>query len=131
MNPYPLGYPETAGSDESMAPSNVTPSNQDNAGDGGGYDGQPEEHWPSHGPYPPAPDLSQPAPAPASEEAVTIIFKDGRPAEQIHNYILTRSTLIVGDRQRREIPTDQLDLAATAKVNQDAGVEFSLPDATR
>jgi hypothetical protein len=60
---------------------------------------------------------------------VTLIFRDGRPAEQIHNYILTRSTLFVGDGQRREIPTDQLDLAATAKANQDAGMDFRLPDA--
>jgi hypothetical protein len=60
-------------------------------------------------------------------EAVTLVFKDGRPPEQIHNYILTRTTLFVRDQHARKIPTDQLDLAATAKVNQDAGVDFQLP----
>jgi hypothetical protein len=71
--------------------------------------------------------MAGPAPVPASEEAVTLIFKDGRPPEQIHNYLLTRSTLYVGD-PHRAIPTDQLDLDATAKVNQAAGVDFQLPD---
>jgi hypothetical protein len=75
--------------------------------------------------------MARPAPDPASEEAVTLIFKDGRPPEQIHNYVLTRTTLYVGDQHRRAIPTDQLDLVATAKVNQDAGVEFQLPNASR
>jgi hypothetical protein len=60
-------------------------------------------------------------------EAVTLVFKDGRSPVQIHNYLLTRTMLYVRDQQHREIPTDQLDLAATAKVNQAAGVDFQLP----
>jgi hypothetical protein len=72
----------------------------------------------------------RPAPAPASEEAVTLVFKDGRPPEQIHNYLMTANTLYVGDQRRREIPVDQLDLAATAKVNREAGVDFHLPGAS-
>jgi hypothetical protein len=60
-------------------------------------------------------------------DAVTLIFKDGRPPEHIHNYLLTPTTLFVGDQQRRTIPVDQLDLTATAQVNQDAGVDFRLP----
>jgi hypothetical protein len=66
-----------------------------------------------------------------SEAAVTLIFKDGRPPEQIHNYILTRDTLYVGDRRSSEIPIDQLDLEATAKVNRDAGVDFRVPEGSR
>jgi hypothetical protein len=61
------------------------------------------------------------------EGAVTLVFKDGRPNQQIHNYILTRTTLYVQDERRREIPVDELDLAATEKANKDAGVEFRLP----
>lgn len=121
INPY---YSDSTGSDDSAAAP---------ASDSGGYDSQPGDQGqlePST-PYPSAVELSHPSTGPESEEAVTIIFKDGRPAEQIHNYILTRSTLIVGDRQHREIPTDQLDLIATAKANQDAGVDFRLPDAPR
>jgi len=75
-----------------------------------------------------------PQSAPASgpqvdDSAVTLVFKDGRPNEQIHNYMLTRTTLYVSDHRLREIPVDQLDLAATKKANQDAGIDFELPAA--
>jgi hypothetical protein len=125
ISPYPLDYPETGSTDNSAALPDQTSAE--------GYDAQPDEQGlpPYPGAYPPASVLPNPSSAPESEEAVTIVFKDGRQPEQIHNYILTRSTLFVGDKQRREIPTDQLDLAATAKVNQDAGVDFRLPDSTR
>jgi hypothetical protein len=62
-----------------------------------------------------------------SQEAVTLIFKDGRPNEQIYNYMLTRSTLYIQGQHLREIAVDQLDLAAMAKVNGEAGVVFQLP----
>ena len=83
-------------------------------------------------PYPPAPR----APYPPSEshpavlaqsEAVTLVFKDGRPPELIHNYLMTRTTIYVQDEHRHSIPVDQLDMAATAKTNQDAGVDFQVP----
>jgi hypothetical protein len=122
--PYFLGYPDDTDYDDSSTA----------AGNGSeGYAMEPpdEEQQAPPGPYQPSSDLARPAPAPANEEAVTLIFKDGRPPEQIHNYILTRTTLYVGDRQRRAIPTNQIDLNATAKVNQDAGVDFQLPNATR
>ena len=70
---------------------------------------------------------SQPAPPAEPEEAVTLIFKDGRAPEQIHNYMLTRTTLYVRDQHKRDIPVADLDLDATAKANRDAGVEFELP----
>jgi hypothetical protein len=125
IDPDPLGYPETGSQDDSAASQDQT--------NAGGYDAQPDEAWqpPSRGQYRTSAALSNSSPAPESEEAVTIVFKDGRQPEKIHNYILTRSTLFVGDKQRREIPTDQLDLAATAKANQDAGVDFRLPGAAR
>jgi hypothetical protein len=41
--------------------------------------------------------------------------------------LLTVNTLTVLDQHRRDIPVDQIDLNATAKVNLQAGVEFSLP----
>lgn len=79
-------------------------------------------------PAPPAP-VAPPTPAQAlePEDAVTLIFKDGRPPEKIHNYALTRTTLYVRDQHRRDIPVEDLDLAATEKVNRDAGVAFQLP----
>jgi hypothetical protein len=73
----------------------------------------------------------QPQPPPEPEDAVTLVFKDGRPNEQIRNYMLTRTTLYVQDAQRRVIPVADLDLAATQKVNKEAGVDFQLPGSGR
>ena len=70
---------------------------------------------------------AQPAPALYDSNAVTLVFKDGRPAETIHNYALTRTTLYVTDTRRREIPVASLDLEATEKANRAAGVQFQLP----
>ncbi len=121
VGPYPYGYSDTTGSDDSQAASNATAE---------GYDAQPAEPYqpPPLEPWQPNAGLTQPSPAPGSEVTVTLIFKDGRPPEQIHNYLLTRTTLYVGDPYHRDIPTSQLDLAATAKVNHDAGVDFHLPE---
>lgn len=85
-------------------------------------------------PYAPEPEISRRAPygggqsLPATTEApiTTIVLKDGS-SEQIHNYMLTAKTLTVLDQRRREIPVEQIDLEATAKVNLQQGVEFSLP----
>ena len=62
-------------------------------------------------------------------DALTLVFKDGRPSEKIHNYALTRTTLYVTDAHHREIPVADLDLAAMKKVNREAGVSFQLPHA--
>jgi hypothetical protein len=123
IGPGFLGYPDTIGyGDFGAPPSYAEP-----------YESQP-------------PEVSQPAPSNlypesvepsrspsnlASEDAVTLVFKDGRPPEQIHNYILTRNTLYVRDQHRRDIPLEQLDLAATQRVNHDAGVDFQLPEAPK
>ena len=65
--------------------------------------------------------------APPASQALTVVFKDGRPPEQVHNYMLTANTLTVLDQNRHDIPVDQINLEATAQVNIQAGVEFSLP----
>ncbi len=64
---------------------------------------------------------------PSQEDATTIIFKDGRPSEQIHNYALSRTALYITGSHLREIPLNELDLAATVRVNREAGVPFQLP----
>ncbi|HEY1986427.1 MAG TPA: hypothetical protein VGG85_13500 [Terracidiphilus sp.] len=132
------------------------PSYMDDYGDDGGQDGQNyagAQPYPdySSGPYQAPPDPNDSAPAytpwpygsptpqtasheiapPPAEEPVTLVFKDGRPTEQIHNYMLTSTTLMVLDQHRRDIPIDQIDLPATARVNHDAGVDFALPNGTR
>jgi len=124
VSPYFLPYPDAFGYDESSPSPDYAPE---------GYDAQlAEQGQPApRSPYQPTTDLPHPSPAADNEEAVTLVFKDGRPPEQIHNFVLTRTTLYIGDQPHRDIATDQLDLAATAKVNHDAGVEFNLPDSLR
>jgi hypothetical protein len=69
------------------------------------------------------------ASAPAGKEAaVMVIFKDGRPPEQIHNYLVTARTLTVLDSQVREIPLDEVDIAATQSANRAVGVDFQVPE---
>ena len=74
--------------------------------------------------------LPRTQPPPAAEDAITLIFKDGRPPQQIHNYILSRTMLYVRDQHHQDIPVDQLDLTATQKANQNSSVDFQLPVAT-
>lgn len=85
------------------------------------YQSEPYQYQPERAPVAP----------PQTSETLTLIFKDGSAPEQIHNYILTRTKLLVLDQQRRDIPIDRIDLQATAKINRDAGVEFRLPDESR
>jgi hypothetical protein len=127
---YFVGYPYDFGYDDSQAP-------QINGGEG--YATQPDDQGPldaNYPPYPPYPVYQHPpaqqqAPLSAdNEDAVTLVFKDGRAPEQIHNYVLTSKTLYVGDQHRREIPISELDLTATAKANHDAGVDFHPPNSS-
>jgi hypothetical protein len=60
-----------------------------------------------------------------------VIFRNGRAPEQIHNYLLTRTTLTVLDQPYRQIPLDQIDIAATVETNRKAGVDFSVPRSSR
>jgi hypothetical protein len=74
--------------------------------------------------------MAHPEPAPAA--ATTLIFKDGRAPENIHNYIATRSTVTVIDGPRHhDIPVADLDLPATMKANRESGAGFALPGAPR
>lgn len=144
---YPgyLGYPDDFGDDDSQDAGQNYLANGPDVGDGyDAPDGGPIVPYPNgsspdgYGPLAPAP--GPPAPrmpyrpsaqpqlsdAPQSQASVTLIFKDGRPAEQIHNYLLTPTTIYAG---RRDIAIDEIDIAATEKANRDAGVDFELPNA--
>jgi hypothetical protein len=116
------GYQDTT-DDNSQGPPNT--AEYDNP--------SPDQALPAPGPL--YPSYIQPPPAPSSalpeEDAVTLIFKDRRPPEQIHNYAMTRTTLYVRDQHHRDIPLDQLDFHATQKVNHDAGIDFQLPKISR
>ena len=90
-----------------------------------GYD-QP----PSRPPYDPetAAMQGQPGPPLADQPEITLLFKDGRPPQQVQNYAVTQTTLYVFDgAKRREIPLDEIDVPQTEKTNRDAGLDFEIP----
>jgi hypothetical protein len=96
-----------------------------------GYDAQPipytaENAEPLPEPQPRAP-ITVTAGSLYNDNAVTLVFKDGRAPEKIHNYALTRTTIYVTDGRSQEIPVAALDLAATEQANRAAGVDFQLP----
>ena len=64
------------------------------------------------------------------QQALTIIFKDGRRL-QIHNYLLTATTLTVLDEKYREIPVEQIDVTATRRSNLADGLDFRVPQGSR
>ncbi len=137
-NPYYPGYPgfmdygDYGDNQDSSAPQNYDSQGyapQDNSPQGGQaqgeYEGRPEPPpWPSYNP-------PQPVAAQLPVESVTLVFNDGNPPEQIRNYILTPAALYIFDNHRREVPIGHIDLAATAKANHDAGVDFNLPGVAR
>ena len=78
--------------------------------------------------YPPA-IIGSPGVA-ISEPTVTIIYKDGH-AEQVHNYALTPTKLLMMDNAGAgyslQVPLSLIDLPATVQANRAAGVDFQLP----
>jgi hypothetical protein len=72
-----------------------------------------------------------PAPAPPPKAQVhaetLLVFRD-RHTEEIQNYAIVGKTLWLFTEQRaRKIPIAELDVPATAKANDDRGVDFRLP----
>jgi hypothetical protein len=64
-----------------------------------------------------------------SQQPLTVIFKDGRAAESIENYMITGAVLTDLDSHHyQRIPLDQIDLAATQQANRANGVDFQIPN---
>ncbi|MFZ0285562.1 MAG: hypothetical protein WAL32_10045 [Terriglobales bacterium] len=73
---------------------------------------------------PPAQADSQPA------TPTVLVFKDGHQLE-VENYAIVGSTLYdLTEGHRRKVPLADLDLTATAKENDDRGIDFNLPTGT-
>jgi hypothetical protein len=69
---------------------------------------------------------SQPEP-PETQPATLLIFRDGRRLE-VRNYAIVGQTVInLSGSGPRKISLAELDLDATAKENDDRGVDFKLP----
>jgi hypothetical protein len=65
-----------------------------------------------------------------AEPTVTIVYKDGH-AEQVRNFALTRTTLLMMDNAAAgfvlSVPLELVDLPATQQANRATGVDFRLP----
>jgi hypothetical protein len=126
-NSYAGGYPDTSDNSEPAPDADYSAEgNETESFDQGQAAPPPYPNAYPYG-YPYAP---HPAATPANEEAVTLVFKDGRPREQVHNFVLTANTLTDLDHHYRNIPLDQIDVAETVKLNREAGVEFYVPGST-
>lgn len=92
----------------------------------------PYRHEPP-GPVPPGtlrPSYQGPSSsgAAATEEQLTLIFKNGRAPKTIGNYIMDTKALTDVDPQNYErIPIEEIDVAATARANRPRGVDFEVP----
>ena len=138
LNSFGYGFPVAygglpyAGQDDAGGGTQPSPQQAD-------YADQPPADY---APAPPAPQVADNAPPafrPAyqgqavdavvsPQPATTLIFKDGRPPVEIHNYALTANTLYALDGDsRREIPLSLLNVQATVEANRAAGVDFALP----
>jgi hypothetical protein len=82
-------------------------------------------------PYRPYYGAPHPVSSQTVEPVVTLVFKDHRPNQQIHNYLINGDTITVWDQHPHEIALDQLDIAATEKINHDAGTDLFLPEAPK
>lgn len=101
-----------------------------------GYDGGTEPTQGQTYSQAPAADARMPRPAyagmstsaPEPEQAITVIFKNGRAPETIHNYLMNSRTLTDLDQQHYEqIPLNQIDIAATEQTNRARGLVFQVP----
>lgn len=67
-------------------------------------------------------------PKPEQEPATALVFRD-KHVEEVRNYAISGGTLWVLNAQvAKKIPLAQLDLDATAKMNDDRGVDFQVPE---
>jgi hypothetical protein len=134
----PLAYGLPYGDDQDDTSAAQQPGYYQQQPDYGEQDYSPQ----GYGPEAPGPQVAANAPPPFrpayqgeavadpvhAQPPTTLIFKDGRPPAQVHNYALTGSTLYDLDGEsRKEIPLALLNVPATIEANRAAGVDFALP----
>jgi hypothetical protein len=92
----------------------------------------PSEGYPAQSEQTASAGPTAPSAAEQPEPPLTVIFKSGRAPVKMQNYMITANALTDLDSQHYEhIPLDQIDLAATGRVNSSAGIDFQVPGATR
>jgi hypothetical protein len=130
LSPWELGYPDFYGYDDTGSQDSGSADVQ--SAQAPEYQTEPQDYAPEGTYRSGYTSASAPVAAPSPEPVLTIVFRDGH-TQQIHNYALTPSTLIVLDeaasgRQQR-IALDQINLPATEQSARDAGLDFRPPSA--
>jgi hypothetical protein len=132
LNSY-IGYPDSYSSQDDGTNNQQAQTSQDgNYGpEAAPNEGEPGTTYQSQDVPPPPPDATA-EPVSQAQASVTLVFKDGH-SQQVQNYALTKTTLYVLDDaatgRRPAIPLDTIDVAATERTNQAAGVDFVIPTA--
>lgn len=94
------------------------------------HDGRPMEYqqpMPAREPEQPAPQVQAPPQDEKPGPPTILVFRDGR-QQEIQNYaILGDKLIILSDERTKRIALADLDLDATAKANEEQGVDFRLP----
>jgi len=92
-------------------------------------DGDQDAYAPRNYSPQPTPAAQRPAADPPSPiiPPTVLVFRDQH-QQEIQNYAIVGQTLwIFNDQQAKKVPLSELDLEATAKLNDDRGVEFRAP----
>src|SRR5262249_42548167 len=88
----------------------------------------------SEEPVPPAPQAAPESPAPEKpvpQEPTVLVFKDGHKS-QVLNYAIVGGTLYdLSEGRTKKVALAELDLSATAKQNDERGVDFRIPAAVK
>jgi len=86
----------------------------------------PAEDYADRQPAETAASTPESSPAPPQPQTV-LVFKDGHQLE-VENYAIVGSTLYdLTEGHRRRVSLSELDLVATAKQNDDRGIDFRVP----
>ena len=76
-------------------------------------------------PNPPPPPQAEKKPEP--HQPTVLVFRD-KDTQEVENYAIVGETLWIFDEQRAtKAPLSSLDVDATTKLNEQRGVEFSMP----
>lgn len=125
--PWDLSYPDFNGYDNGSIAQPTADASQEPVDAGQPL---PEDDRPPYTdvPYGPPPAI---APTPVGDEpALTLIFNDGH-QQSIRNYALTSNYLLVLDNaasgREQRIPLTELNVPATEKAAQQAGLDFTPP----
>ncbi len=131
-------YPYAYDSGESSAADDSASTDDDDEYQGGptifdrrgpGTSRPPEDSYADQSPAQPATAAAEDDPV-SNQPDTVLVFKDGHQLE-VANYAIVGTTLIdLSEGHRHKILLSELNLTATAKENDDRGIDFQLPRGT-